>query len=295
MRIGIDLGGSKTELIVLDQSGSERLRFRHATPAGDYAATVQLIADMVIQAEESVGHCNTIGIGTPGALSLQTGRMKNCNSTCLNNQPLQQDIERLLNRPVRLANDANCFALSEATDGAAAGLPVVFGVILGTGVGSGLIINGNVIGGINRIAGEWGHNPLPYPDFDERPGPACYCGRHGCIETWLSGPAMSNDHLAHTGNAISANDIARLAASGDRACRQSLDRYCDRLARSLAGVINIVDPDAIVLGGGLSNISQLYEQIPALWGQYLFSDSVETHLLPPLHGDSSGVRGAARL
>jgi len=292
MRIGIDLGGTKTELIALDSSGVEQMRFRRPTPADDYAATVGLIADMVRHAERELGVTASIGIGTPGAVSLKTGRMKNCNSTCLNGRPLPQDMEQALARKIRISNDANCFALSEAVDGAGAGREVVFGVILGTGVGGGLVVNGQVLSGANHIAGEWGHNPLPAPGASELPGPACYCGKYGCIETWLSGPAMAAEHGRKTGQHRQAADIAQ---SADADCQATLARYCDRLARALAGVINIIDPDVIVLGGGLSNIGILYEQVPALWPTYVFSDDVRTKLLPPLHGDSSGVRGAAWL
>jgi len=292
MRIGIDLGGTKIELIALDRAGIEKIRFRRPTPAGNYVATIRLIADMVHQAEGELNTTASIGIGTPGALSLKTGRMKNCNSTCLNHQRLQQDLEQALQRDIRISNDANCFALSEAIDGAATALPVVFGVILGTGVGGGLVVNGHVLDGANHIAGEWGHNPLPSPNESEMPGSACYCGRHGCIETWLSGPAMAADHARATGQQRSAKYIA---ASGQADCQETLERYCDRLARALAGVINIIDPDAIVLGGGLSNIACLYEQIPQRWPAYIFSDAVRTKLLPPVHGDASGVRGAAWL
>jgi len=291
MRIGIDLGGTKIELVALNALGVEMMRFRRSTPAGDYAATVSLIADMVRRAERKLGVSASIGIGAPGAVSLKTGRMQNCNSTCLNDQPLQQDVERALGREIRLSNDANCFALSEAVDGAGKGVPVVFGVILGTGVGGGLIVNGQVLDGANHIAGEWGHNPLP-TGADELPGPACYCGRFGCIETWLSGPAMAADHKRITGRDLEAETIATSKAAN---CRHTLDRYCDRLARALAGVINIVDPDVIVLGGGLSNIDMLYQQVPKLWQAYVFSDAVRTQLLPPVHGDASGVRGAAWL
>jgi len=291
MKIGIDLGGTKIELIALDAAGEEQMRFRRPTPAGDYDATVKLIADMVRHAESELNATASIGIGTPGAVSLKTGRMKNCNSTCLNGQPLQDDLECAIGRKVRLSNDANCFALSEAVDGAGAGHQVVFGVILGTGVGGGLIVNGQVVRGINHIAGEWGHNPLPMGE-DELPGPACYCGHYGCIETWLSGPAMATDHARQTGQYLEAVDIAQ---SGDANCRQTVTRYCDRLARALAGVVNIIDPDVIVLGGGLSHIDRLYEQVPQAWQAYIFSDAVRTQLLPPVHGDASGVRGAAWL
>ncbi|MDQ6969816.1 MAG: ROK family protein [Mariprofundus sp.] len=293
--IGIDLGGSKIELIALDAQGNEQLRVRQPTPAGDYQATLALIAAMVIQAESQLGAIASLGIGTPGAQSLRTGRMKNCNSTCLNGQFLQRDIERLLHRRVRLSNDANCFALSEAVDGAAQGAAVVFAVILGTGVGGGLVVQGQLVDGINYIAGEWGHNPLPVFSAVDWPGPACYCGRFGCIETWLSGPGLSADHYRQSNQHLSAAAIAAAAKSGDAACQRSLESYATRLAAALASVINILDPDVIVLGGGLSNIADLYERVPALWQEFVFSDEVRTRLLPPKHGDSSGVRGAARL
>jgi len=295
MRIGIDLGGSKIELIALDGQGMEQLRFRRPTPAGNYAATVSLIAAMVQQAEAELGTAASIGLGTPGAVSLKSGLMKNCNSTCLNGQPLKEDIEHVLQRDVRLSNDANCFALSEAVDGAGAGSAVVFGVILGTGVGGGLVMHGQVLDGVNHIAGEWGHNPLPVAKPSESPGAACYCGKNGCIETWLSGPAMAADHLKVTGHSLNTEAIVNTAQAGEHACRDTLHRYCDRLARALAMVINIVDPEVIVLGGGLSNIDALYTQVPKLWQAYAFSDEVRTRLLPPVHGDSSGVRGAAWL
>ncbi|MFQ5344564.1 MAG: ROK family protein [Mariprofundus sp.] len=295
MRIGIDLGGSKTELIALDAQGAEQMRFRRPTPAGDYSATIDLIAAMVAQAEGELGITASIGIGTPGAVSLQSGLMKNCNSTCLNGRPLKEDIERALQREVRLSNDANCFALSEAVDGAGAGSTVVFGVILGTGVGGGLVVNGQVLGGANRIAGEWGHNPLPALSSADLPGPACYCGRPGCIEAWLSGPAMQAEHFHHYGKKMTAADIASAAQGGDVACLQTLEIYCERLARALATVINVIDPDVIVLGGGLGNIGMLYSRLPLLWHRHIFSDEIRTRLLPPLHGDSSGVRGAAWL
>ncbi|TLS77651.1 ROK family protein [Mariprofundus erugo] len=295
MRIGIDLGGTKTELIALDESGKTQLRLRKPTPAGSYTETIALIRMMVLQAESELQCTASVGIGTPGAASTRTGLMKNCNSTCLNGRPLQQDLELALGREVRISNDANCFALSEAVDGAARDANVVFGVILGTGVGGSIIAHRQVLEGINRIGGEWGHNPLPTPAADEQPGPACYCGRYGCIETWLSGPGMSRDHDRITGNHLTAERIAQLAGEGDAACAQTMARYLDRLARALAGVINILDPDVIVLGGGLSNIDMLYEQLPLRWGPYIFSDSVSTSLLPPMHGDSSGVRGAAWL
>jgi len=295
IRIGIDLGGSKTELIALEQHGAELMRNRRPTPAGDYPATVKLVADMVLQAEAELNSVASIGIGTPGAVSLKTGRMKNCNSTCLNGQTLKQDIETLLHREVRLSNDANCFALSEALSGAAQGAQVVFGVILGTGVGGGLVVSGQLIDGANHIAGEWGHNPLPALSASDLPGPACYCGRQGCIETWLSGPAMSATHHCATGHKLHAEAIAKAAESGDVVCMHTLEKYCQRLAPALATIINMIDPDVIVLGGGLSNITTLYERVPTLWQQYIFSDEVRTRLVPPKHGDSSGVYGAAWL
>jgi len=295
MRIGIDLGGTKTELIALDDTGAECLRLRRPTPAGDYSATLNLMAGMVAEAEKQLDVHASIGIGTPGALAGNSGRMQNCNSTCLNGRPLKQDMETILNREVRMANDANCFALSEAVDGAGRGAEIVFGVILGTGVGAGIVIHQRVLTGANGIAGEWGHNPLPRPKDEERPGPECYCGRRGCIETWLSGPGMTAGHLSTSGVLLSAREIAGLAASGDAASSATLARYTDRLARALAGVINILDPDIIVLGGGLSHIASLYTQVPTLWGEHIFSPTVRTRLLPPQHGDASGVRGAAWL
>ncbi len=295
MRIGIDLGGTKTELIALDEQGAEQLRFRRPTPAGNYGATVSLIADMVQNAEAELGMTASIGLGTPGAISRKTGLMKNCNSTCLNDRPFRKDIEQVLQRDVRLSNDANCFALSESVDGAGTGSAVVFGVILGTGVGGGLVVNGQVLEGVNHIAGEWGHNPLPVLARSELPGPECYCGRSGCIETWLSGPAMQAEYQRHYGKKLTASDIASAAQAGDVVCLQTLEIYCERLARALAMVINIIDPDVIVLGGGLGNIEMLYSRIPLLWHRYIFSDEVRTRLLRPVHGDSSGVRGAAWL
>lgn len=295
LRLGIDLGGSKIELIALDANHAIRLRRRCPTPKGDYAATLETIAQLVAEAEAELGSRGTVGIGTPGALSAASGLMKNCNSTWLNGRPLKQDLELLLGREIRLANDANCFALSEAVDGAAAGAEVVFGVILGTGCGAGIVVRGQVLTGANAIAGEWGHNPLPWPRDDERPGPPCYCGKAGCIETWLSGPGLSRQLRASTGLNLPAEAIVQRAAAGDAACAAALDRYEDRLARGLAHVINVLDPDVIVLGGGLSNIARLYENVPRLWGRYVFSDRVDTRLVPPRHGDSSGVRGAAWL
>jgi fructokinase len=295
MRIGIDLGGSKIEAIALGRDGSVRWRQRVATPARDYAGTIDAIARLVESAERECGARATIGVATPGALSLATGLVKNANSTCLNGNPLKDDLEARLGREVRIANDANCFALSEAIDGAAQGARVVFGVILGTGVGGGIVVDGRVLGGANAIAGEWGHNALPSPSGTEAPGPRCYCGRNGCVETWLSGPGFAADHARASGERLAAEAIAQRAASGDAACEASLARYEDRLARSLGEIINILDPDVIVLGGGLSNIARLYANVQRLWTRSVFSDDVRTRLVPPRHGDASGVRGAAWL
>jgi fructokinase len=291
LRIGIDLGGSKIEAALLDAEGRLRLRRRVATPAGDYDGTIASIRALVLGIEREIGAGCTVGIAMPGTISPATGLVKNANSTCLNGRPFDGDLTSALGRAVRLANDADCFALSEATDGAAAGARCVFGVILGTGVGGGIVIDGTPLIGRNAIAGEWGHNPLPSPEDDERPGPACYCGRSGCIETFLSGPGLVADH----GGGATAAAIATAAGAGDPAATATLARYVDRLARALAGIINILDPDAIVLGGGLSHIATLYDEVPRAWGRYVFSDSVATRLLPPRYGDSSGVRGAAWL
>lgn len=291
LRIGVDLGGTKIEAIALDRSGRVMARERIATPQHDYPATVRAIAGLVDGLEARLGARARVGVGTPGAISTATGRIKNANSTCLNGQPLLHDLQSALGREVRIANDANCFAVSEATDGAARGARVVFGVILGTGVGGGLVVDGRPLSGANAIAGEWGHNPLA----DEAPGLPCYCGRVGCVETWLSGPGMAVDHARHGGGALDAATIAARAEAGDAACEATLQRYVDRLSRALAAVINIVDPEVIVLGGGLSSITRLYAEVPARWGRQVFSDQVLTRLLPPLHGDSSGVRGAAWL
>lgn len=296
MRFGIDLGGTKIEIIALSDAGEVKLRHRVSTPQGDYAATVKALSELVLSAERELGMKGSIGIATPGAISLATGLIKNANSTCLNGQPLKQDLEAALNREVRLANDANCFALSEAHDGAAAGAGNVFGVILGTGVGGGIVIHGQVLNGANSIAGEWGHTPLPLPEAADLPLPACYCGRAGCIEAYLSGPAWRAEHQRLTGLALTPSEIVQLAEAGDGQCAQaSLERYERRLARALAGVINLLDPEVIVLGGGLSNIARFYQSVPRLWGEWVFSDSVLTRLVAPLHGDSSGVRGAAWL
>jgi len=294
-RIGVDLGGSKIEAVALDGGGAVRARRRVATPGGDYAATIAVIATLVGAIEREIGVAAPVGIGIPGTVVAHTGRVKNANSTWLIGRSLPRDVEAALGRPVRFANDANCFALSEAVDGAAAGFATVFGVILGTGVGGGIAVNGQVLVGANGIAGEWGHNPLPWPQPEEWPGPSCYCGRSGCIETFLSGPGLAADHRNRHGGALGAPEIAARAAAGDPECRATLDRYTERLARALAAIINVVDPDAIVLGGGLSAVAPLYREVPRLWGRHVFSDIVATRLLPPAHGDASGVRGAARL
>lgn len=296
--LGVDVGGTKIEAIVIDLQGAERWRRRVPTPAGDYEATLRAIATLVEQAECDLGLAGcSVGLGTPGALSPE-GLMKNANSTCLNARPLQRDLERLLGRAVRIANDANCLALSEATDGAGAGAAVVFAAILGTGCGAGIAIDGRVLVGPNRLAGEWGHNPLPWADTDDDPG-SCYCGGHGCIETWLSGPGLERDHRRRAGLALDAAHIVAQAAAGEAACEATLARYESRLARALAQVINLLDPDVIVLGGGLSQIERLYRNVPRLWGAYVFSaglrDPVRTRLARSLHGDASGVRGAAWL
>jgi len=295
MKFGIDLGGTKIEIIALDDAGTELLRHRVPTPQGDYFETLQAIAALVRDAEAELGQRGSVGIGTPGSLSRATGCLKNSNSVALNGQPILQDIEALLQRPVKISNDANCFALSEATDGAATGAEVVFGVILGTGVGAGIVVDGQVLAGPNGIAGEWGHNPLPWPEPHELPGPPCYCGKQGCIETFLSGPGMMKQHQLETGEALNSKEIVQRAKQGNAACEHSLQTYENRLARGLAHVINILDPDVIVLGGGMSNIERLYANVPALWGQWVFSDRVDTRLVKNMHGDSSGVRGAAWL
>ena len=295
LRIGVDLGGTKIEIAALDVDGGVLVRRRIDTPAGDYSATVTAIVALAGSVERELGREGSIGIATPGARSLVTGRIRNANSTCLNGKPLREDLEERLQREVRIANDANCFALSEALDGAGRGAQVVFGAILGTGVGGGLVVHGRLLTGANAICGEWGHNALPSPAAADHPLPLCYCGRRGCIETFLSGPGFAADHAHRAGERLTAEEIVRRAATGDRACEESLARYEERLARSLAGIVNVVDPDVIVLGGGLSKITRLYERIPRLWGEHVFSDDVRTRLAPPVHGDASGALGAARL
>ena len=295
MRIGIDLGGSKIEAAAFDRDGGVLLRRRIATPAGDYAATVAAIAGLVHGIDAALGRRGTVGIAMPGALSPASGLVKNANSTCLNGRPFDRDITEALGRAARFANDANCLALSEATDGAGSDAAVVFGAILGTGVGGGICVHRRLLTGANAIAGEWGHSPLPWPNAEENPGPPCYCGKKGCIETFLSGPGLARDHHRTGGEDLDAAAIAAHALAGDGAARASLDRYGDRLARALATVINLLDPDVIVLGGGLSRIAALYQDVPRRWNAYVFSDQVATRLLPPRHGDASGVRGAAWL
>jgi len=295
IRFGIDLGGTKIEIIALDQGGKELLRRRVPTPKADYRAALDAVAALIRDAERELGIRGSVGIGTPGSISRATGRLRGSNSVWLNGQAIRQDLETLLGRGVRIINDANCFALSEATDGAGKGAAVVFGAILGTGVGAGIVVAGRVLDGPNAIAGEWGHNPLPWPRDDERPGALCFCGRPGCIETWLSGPGIERDHLRVTAEPLKSHDIVARAAIGDAACAATLARYEERLARALAHVINILDPDVVVLGGGMSNVERLYESVPRLWGAWVFSDRVDTQLVRNVHGDSSGVRGAAWL
>jgi fructokinase len=295
IRLGLDLGGTKTELAALDAKGSVLERRRVTSPRDDYEATLACIVGLVRETEARLGSVGSIGIAAPGAISPATGLLRNSNSTWLNGRPLLDDLVARLGRPVRIENDANCFALSEAVDGAGAGHRVVFGVILGTGVGAGIAVDGTVLGGPNRIAGEWGHNPLPWAEDAERPGPACYCGQRGCIETFLSGPALRRDHRAATGVERDAAAIAAAAAAGEPASVATLERYAQRLARALAHVINILDPDVIVLGGGLSNVPCWYDRVPRLWSRWVFADRVDTLLLFNRHGDSSGVRGAAWL
>lgn len=295
MRIGIDLGGTKIEGAALAHDGRELARMRLPTPKTSYPETIAAICKIVEKLEAQTGETGSVGIGTPGAISPATGFIKNSNSTCLNKMPFNVDIEVALKRPIRTANDADCFALSEATDGAGAGATTVFGVILGTGVGGGLVINGKLLQGPNAIAGEWGHNPLPWILPDEVPGPDCYCGKKGCIESWNSGPAFEAEYKSIEKKSLTAEAIVTAARNGDRGAKSALRRYSDRLARALSHIINIVDPHIIVLGGGMSNVDELYTEVPSRWGAYVFSDRVDTKLVRNMHGDSSGVRGAAWL
>ncbi|MEK7245076.1 MAG: ROK family protein [Pseudomonadota bacterium] len=297
LRIGIDLGGTKIEGIALGPAGEELARRRVPTPSGDYAATLRAVAQMVhaLEHDAGAGGSATVGVGIPGAVSPTTGLIKNANSTCLIGRALDRDLALATGRPVRLANDANCFVVSEATDGAAKGARVAFGVILGTGVGGGIALDGQAWAGANAIAGEWGHNPLPWPNPDELPGEPCYCGKRGCIETFLSGSALARDHVARAGEKLAPEDVVARAAAGDARAQATLARYEERLARALATVVNMLDPDAIVLGGGLSGIARLYDNVPRLWQRWVFSDRADTPLKPSRHGPASGVRGAAWL
>ncbi len=294
VQVGIDLGGTKIEGVALSY-GEAVARERFAAPRDNYAATLDALADLVRRLETAAGASATIGIGMPGSISPTTGRVQNANSIWLNGRALKTDLEQRLSRPVRFANDANCFVLSEATDGAGAGAHSVFGVILGTGCGGGLVVGGRLIDGPRGIGGEWGHNPLPWSGPDEHPGPRCWCGRLGCMETWVSGPALAADHLCQTGHALSAVEIAGRAAAGDASARATLDRHASRLARGLAHVVNLFDPQVIVLGGGLSQLSHLYRELPALMAPYIFADTPAVDIRQPRWGDASGVRGAAWL
>ncbi len=293
--IGIDVGGTKLESVLLDEAGTELDRRRIASPVGDYEGIIDAIAGLVCDVEAEFGPADTVGMGTPGTEDRTTGLLKHSNSVALNGQPLRRDVEAVLNREVAMANDADCLALSEAIDGGGAGYRTVFAVILGTGVGGGVVVRRRLVTGPNGLAGEWGHNPLPSPRHDELPGPACYCGRFGCVETWLSGPSLELDHAAHTGEDAAAANIAARAEAGEPGPAATLERHADRLARSLSVVVNILDPEVIVLGGGVSNIGSIYHAVPALWDRYVFGESVSTPLVPAVHGDSSGVRGAAYL
>lgn len=298
LRIGVDLGGTKIEIVALEDDGSELIRRRIPTPQGDYLGTLTAIAGLVESVENELGRRGSVGLGIPGSEAPSGGRIRNANSTCLIDKPLRRDLQTLLQREIRIANDANCFALSEAIDGAGKGCEVVFGAILGTGVGGGIVVREQVLTGVNRIAGEWGHNPLPRLEedlIDALAPPVCYCGRQGCVETWLSGPGLAFDHRRHGGEALSCEEICARADSDDEACNATLVRYEKRLAKALAQVINILDPEIIVLGGGLSGIERLYANVPHYWTAHVFSDRIATRLCPPRHGDSSGVRGAARL
>ena len=295
MRIGIDLGGTKIEGVALDDDGVVRGRLRVATPREQYEGTVEAIAGVVLSLERETRARATVGVGMPGAISPATGLVKNANSTWLIGKPLDRDLARRLDRPVRLANDANCFALSEAVDGAGRDGRVVFGVIVGTGTGGGVVVDRKVLTGPNAIAGEWGHNPLPWPEAGEWPGPPCYCGRTGCVETFLSGPGLARDYREATGESVPGPEVVARAERGEPAADAALARYEGRMARALAVVLNILDPDVVVLGGGVSQIARLYENVPKLWQSWSFSDRVDTLLRPPVHGDASGVRGAAWL
>jgi fructokinase len=295
MLLGIDWGGTKIEAIALSEAGETLARRRIATPQHDYEACVAAAAGLVREIEDTLGQTGTVGIGIPGAISPATGLVKNANSTWLNGRPLDKDMEGALARPVRVENDANCLAVSEATDGAGAGASVVWAVIIGTGAGSGIAVNGRVLSGRHRIAGEWGHNPLPWPSDDERPGPPCYCGKRGCLETFISGTGFSADHARNTGQHRRAEEIVSAMRAAEEAARTTYERYADRLARGMAHVINVLDPDTIVLGGGLSDIDELYADLPGRIAPHVFSDRFATPIRKSRHGPSSGVRGAAWL
>lgn len=295
IRIGIDLGGTKIEAIALEGDGTIRVRRRVPAPRGDYRATVTALRDLTQAVESEAGTTGPVGVGIPGTISPATGLIKNANSVWLIGHPLDRDLAEATGRPVRLANDANCFALSEASDGAGAGHGVVFGVILGTGCGSGIVVDGRIVSGPNSIAGEWGHNPLPWPLPDELPGPKCYCGKFGCQETYMAGTGLERDFREQTGRDLKGADIVAAAEAGDGQAEAALLRYEHRLARGLAAILNVLDPDIVVLGGGMSNQDRLYRNVPKLWGAFVFSDTVATPLVKNRHGDSSGVRGAAWL
>jgi len=295
MRYGIDLGGTKIEIIALSSTGQEVFRKRVPTPRGSYVGILQALKILIEAADYTTGTKGSIGIGIPGTISPQTGLVKNANTTELIGHPLDTDLQNLLSRPVRLANDANCFALSEATDGAGEGASSVFGIILGTGVGGGIVFNGKLQTGGNAIAGEWGHTPLPWANQNERPGPDCYCGKKGCVETFISGPGLSLAHNADKDKGPTAQEIAQLAQDGDTSAERTLATFERRLAKALANVMNILDPDIIVCGGGLSNLDRIYENVPRLWPEYCFSDNMATRFVPAKFGDSSGTRGAAWL
>jgi fructokinase len=295
MRIGIDLGGTKIEAIALGSAGETLARRRIPTPRDDYDGTLDALVDIVRAIEVETGRSGSVGVGTPGAISPFDGRLRNANSVWLNGRSLHLDLAERMGRPIRVANDADCFALSEATDGAGRGSDIVFGVIVGTGTGGGVVVAGHLLAGPNAIAGEWGHNPLPWPRPDELPGPECYCGKRGCLETYLSGPGLAAEHARETGQRLEPPEILAAAERGDASARATLARHADRMARGLASVVNLLDPHVVVFGGGLSNLPHLYEDLPELIRPYLFCDGFATRIVPPVHGDSSGVRGAAWL
>lgn len=295
MRLGIDLGGTKIELVALDDTGDECWRRRVATPHDDYPGVLDAIVGLVRDAESDLGATGSLGLGIPGSLSPRDGRVRNGNSTWLNGEPLKEDLEARLARPVRIENDANCMTVSEASDGAARGARVVFGVILGTGVGGGIAIDGRAWRGRNAVAGEWGHNPLPWPQAAEVPGPRCWCGKHGCIETWLSGPALAADHARGGGEPVDSRQVIARMRAGDALAVAAFDRYVERLGRALAHAVDLLDPDAIVLAGGMSNVDELYARVPPRLAEWVFSDVMDTPVVKAVHGDSSGVRGAAWL